>query len=69
MSMLPAEAIQEFKTLYKKRYGTQLTEREAVFRANNIIDLYRFAWESASKRAQEDNDKDKNEAEATQANR
>lgn len=69
MSMLPAEAIQEFKTLYKKRYGTQLTEREAVFRANNIIDLYRFAWESASKRAQEDNDKDKNEAEVTQTNR
>lgn len=67
--MLPAQAIREFQALYKKRYGTQLTEREAVFRANNLMALYRFAWESACNRACEDNNEDKNEAEVTQANR
>ena len=66
--MLPAQAIREFQALYKKRYGTQLTEREAVFRANNLMALYRVVWESACERAREDNDKDKNEAEVTTKN-
>lgn len=66
--MLPAQAIREFQALYKKRYGTKLTEREAVFRANNLMALYRVAWESACNRACEDNNEDEYESEETEQN-
>lgn len=39
--MLPPEAIEEYKALYKKRFGVDLTHAEASFRANHLVDLYR----------------------------
>lgn len=39
--MLPPEAIEEYKTLYKKRFGVDLNDTEASFRANNLVNLYR----------------------------
>ncbi len=39
--MLPPEAIAEYKTLYFKRFGINLSDAEASFRANNLIGLYK----------------------------
>lgn len=39
--MLPKEAINEYKVLYKKRFGVDLSDAEASFRANNLVNLYR----------------------------
>ena len=39
--MLPKEAIQEFQKIYKERFGVDLSDAEASFRANNLVNLYR----------------------------
>ncbi len=46
--MLPKEAIQEFKKIYKKVYGIELTDEEASRRANNLVSLYRTIYGNAS---------------------
>lgn len=38
--MLPQEAIKEFKRLYKERFKVELSDEEAVLRANNLVNLY-----------------------------
>lgn len=38
--MLPKEAIIEFKELFKKVYGIEISYEEASFRANNLVNLY-----------------------------
>ena len=38
--MLPQNAISEFKKLYFKNYGIQLSDEEASYRANNLVALY-----------------------------
>ena len=42
--MLPPKAIQEFKELYKKRFGVELSDAEASFRANNLFKLYKVVY-------------------------
>jgi len=42
--MLPQEAIQQFKELFKKRYGVELSDEEASFRANNLFSLYKVTY-------------------------
>jgi len=42
--MLPKEAIEEFKKLYLQRFKVQLTDAEASFRANNLVNLYKFVY-------------------------
>ncbi|HHE76593.1 MAG TPA: hypothetical protein ENL27_01260 [Candidatus Parcubacteria bacterium] len=42
--MLPKKAIDQFKELYKKRYNIELSDKEAEFRANNIINLYKAVY-------------------------
>jgi len=39
--MLPRGAIEEYKILYEKRFGILLSDAEASFRANNLVNLYR----------------------------
>ena len=39
--MLPKEAIEEYKRLYEKRFGVVLSDAEASFRANNLVNLYK----------------------------
>lgn len=39
--MLPQQAIDEYKILYKKRFGVVLSDEEASFRANNLVNLYK----------------------------
>ncbi len=48
--MLPKEAIEEYKKLYKSRYGVVLSDAEAIFRANNLIKLYKAVLGSESLR-------------------
>ena len=38
--MLPKEAIEEFKVIYKKDYGVELSDEEASYRANNLVALF-----------------------------
>lgn len=42
--MLPDEAIKEFKKIYKRQYGIELSDEEASFRANNLIKLYQAVY-------------------------
>lgn len=42
--MLPEIAIEEFKELYEKRYGVQLSDEEASSRANNLLKLYKITY-------------------------
>lgn len=42
--MLPEKAIQEFKELYKKRFGKELSDQEASYRANNLFNLYKVTY-------------------------
>ena len=44
--MLPKEAIEEYKRLYEKRFGVVLSDAEASFRANNLVNLYRATLRS-----------------------
>ena len=46
--MLPKEAIEEFKKLYLQRFKVQLTDAEASFRANNLVNLYKFVYEEST---------------------
>lgn len=41
---LPQEAIKEFKGLYKKQYGVELSDQEASRRANNLFNLYKVTY-------------------------
>ncbi|MGD0576640.1 MAG: hypothetical protein ABSA74_01015 [Candidatus Staskawiczbacteria bacterium] len=38
--MLPKKAIDEFKKLYLKNYGIELSDKEATRRAENFVGLY-----------------------------
>jgi hypothetical protein len=42
--MLSEIAIEEFKELYEKRYGVQLSDEEASSRANNLFKLYKITY-------------------------
>lgn len=42
--MLPKEAIEEFKEIYKKLYGEELSDEEASKRANNLVNLYKAVY-------------------------
>jgi len=42
--MLPETAIIQFKKIWKKLYGIELSDSEAVFRANNLVALYRAVY-------------------------
>ena len=46
--MLSKQALEEYKELYKKRFGVVLSDAEASFRANNLVNLYRLVLGSES---------------------
>lgn len=39
--MLPKQAVNEYKKLFKARYGVELSYAEAERRANNLVAFYR----------------------------
>ena len=42
--MLPPEAIEEYKKHYEECFGIKLSDEEAVFRANNLVELYKAVY-------------------------
>jgi hypothetical protein len=47
--MLPKEAISEYKELYKKLFGVELSDEEASFRANNLVNLFEAVYKKSIK--------------------
>ena len=43
--MLPPEAIQEFRQLYRDTFGEELDDTEASRRANRLVSLYGAIFE------------------------
>ena len=58
--MLSKEAISEYKILYEKRFGVLLSDIEASFRANNLINLYKAVLGSEPTEIKQTDDYDKN---------
>ena len=52
--MLTKQAIDEYKDLYKKRYGITLSDTEASLRANNLVNLYKLVLGSESPETTQD---------------
>lgn len=54
---LPEEAINEFKRLYKAKFNKELSNEEAIKRANNLFGLYQAVYgtknRKSNKRVQE----------------
>lgn len=46
--MLSKEAIEEFKKLYKARFDIDISDAEASFRANNLVNLYKLVYSEPS---------------------
>lgn len=44
---LPEEAINEFKRLYKAKFNKELSNEEAIKRANNLFSLYEAVYGSS----------------------
>lgn len=47
--VLPKEAIEEFKKLFKKRFKEELTDEEAYRKATKLLDLYEVVYGSKIK--------------------
>ncbi|MDO8557039.1 MAG: hypothetical protein Q7R98_01060 [Candidatus Jorgensenbacteria bacterium] len=46
--MLPKEAIIEYKKLFHRHYGIELSDTEAENRANNLVNLYQAVYQPAN---------------------
>ena len=44
--MLPTEAIEEFKTIYKQVFNEEISDADALMKASKLLDLYRVIFES-----------------------
>jgi len=42
--MIPKEALEEFKLLYKKRFRVELSDEETYRRASKLLDLYKTIY-------------------------
>ena len=42
--MIPKEAVEEFKQIYKKEFGVEINDEEAIFRANKLVNLYKAVY-------------------------
>jgi transcriptional antiterminator len=56
--LLPQEAIEEYKILYKERFGVDLSDAEAAFRANHLVDLYKAVRSDEEQEEASDHDQD-----------
>jgi len=46
------ERIQEFKDIYKKEYGKELTDAEASEAANNLVNFFELLWDISIREAE-----------------
>jgi len=42
--MLPQKAIEEFKKIYQKSYGVELSDEVAADKANRLVNLYKAVY-------------------------
>ena len=42
--MLPKKAIEEFKKIYQKSYGVELSDEVAADKANRLVNLYKAVY-------------------------
>ena len=42
--MLPKKAVEEFKQIYKRSYKIELTDEEAIDKANRLVRLYQAVY-------------------------
>ena len=49
--MLPQKAIDEFKEIYKKEFGKELSDKEAKLKANELMELFRVLLKPTPKKA------------------
>lgn len=54
--MLPKEAVEEFKQIYKRVFNEELTDDEASRRANNLVNLYQVVYGDSTNSPQLQND-------------
>ena len=54
--MLSPQAIEEYKVLYEKRFNVVLSDEEASFRANNLVNLYKAVYSDSSPIITNDNE-------------
>lgn len=52
---LPAEAIEEFKQIYKKEMGVKLTDTEAIDKANRLFNFMKVITKPNEKKEENDN--------------
>ena len=53
--MLPTEAIEEFKQIYKKEFGIEISDEESLRRASNLVNLYRAVYDTGPKKEESSN--------------
>lgn len=44
MARIPPKALEEFKAIYKKEYGEELSDEEALKRATRLMTLFRAVY-------------------------
>ena len=42
--MISKESLEEFKKIYKKEFGEEISDQEAFERATNLLNLYRILY-------------------------
>lgn len=52
--MLPPEAIQEFKQIYKDVFNEEISDADAIIKANRLLDLYSAIFESLAANTKEE---------------
>jgi hypothetical protein len=52
---LPPEAIEEFKQIYKKEVGVELTDAEAVDKANRLFNFMKVVTKPVQKKEENGN--------------
>lgn len=50
---LPQEAVEEFKRLYKAKFNKELSDIEAIKRANNLFGLYQAVYGTKDKKTRQ----------------
>jgi hypothetical protein len=56
-TMLPKKAVEEFKEIYKKSYGVELSDEEATDKANRLVNLYKAVYSDDAWKLPKDFDK------------
>jgi hypothetical protein len=45
---IPTLAVIEFKDIYRKKYGVELSDEEAVYKANKFFSLYKAIFQDCA---------------------